>query len=127
MGGSSGEFFGVPTGTVQDFLGTWNFSWDGPIDANCPCRGTIRIEMHESADGAGLVGFWKMKSIAAVLRGPLSFDQNVWAGRFAQADDNADFPMRGYFRIEVRDARTLIGSYHPDGTAIPFAWHGTRD
>jgi hypothetical protein len=125
MGGTSGQFIGPPTGTVQDFLGTWNFSWAGPIDSKCPCRGTIAIS--ESTDSNGLVGHWKLNGLDTVLRGPVSYDQNVWAGRFEQTDDSLDFPLRGYFRMEARDSNTLTGSYQPEGTAIPFYWSGTRN
>lgn len=122
MGGPSGRFLGPPSGNAADFLGVWTLTWDGPIDAGCPCRGTLTI----STDSDGnLEGLWKMKGPGATLRGSVGYDQNVWTGRFAQADD-ADFPMRGHFRLESRDTRTLTGSWQPDGTAIPFRWSGTR-
>ena len=121
-GGPTGQFLGPPTGNAADFLGVWNLSWDGPIDFKCPCRGTLTISTNMNGD---LEGHWKMQGPPATLRGPTGYDQNVWTGRFTQSDD-ADFPMRGHFRLEYRDERTLTGSYQPDGTAIPFRWSGTR-
>ena len=122
MGGPSGQFIGPPAGNSADFLGVWDLSWDGPIDGNCPCRGTLTISTNNDGDMQGL---WKTKGPAATLRGSVSYDQNVWTGRFSQSDD-ADFPMRGHFRLESRGERNLTGSYQPDGTAVPFRWTGTR-
>jgi hypothetical protein len=127
VGGRSGNYIGPPTGTVQDFLGTWNFSWAGPIDSKCPCRGTIAIELGEPDDGSRLVGHWKLNGRDTVLRGSVSYDRNAWAGRFEQFDDTSDFPLHGFFRMEVRDANTLAGSYQPEGTAVPFYLSGTRN
>jgi hypothetical protein len=121
-GGPTGQFLGPPAGNSGDFLGAWQFTWDGPIDARCPCRGTLTISVNNAGD---LEGVWKIEGPPATLRGSVSYDQNVWIGRFAQSDD-ADFPLRGHFRLEARDRRTLTGSYQPDGTAIPFSWSGTR-
>jgi len=121
-GGPTGQFIGPPTGNAGNFLGVWDLTWDGPIDARCPCRGSLTISTNANGD---LQGVWKMKGPPATLSGPVGFNQNVWIGRFAQSDD-ADFPMRGHFRLEYRDERTLTGSYQRDGTAIPFRWSGTR-
>jgi hypothetical protein len=121
-GGPTGQFIGPPSGNAGDFLGVWDLVWDGPIDFRCPCRGTLTISTNINGD---LEGHWKMTGPAAKLSGPVGFNQNVWIGRFAQSSD-ADFPMRGHFRLEYRDERTLTGSYQPDGTAIPFRWNGSR-
>ena len=121
-GGPTGQFLGPPSGDAANFLGVWDLTWDGPIDARCPCRGSLTI----STNGQGnLVGVWKSKGPAASLTGSVGYNQNVWIGRFAQSDE-ADFPVRGHFRLEYRDERTLTGSYQRDGTAIPFRWSGTR-
>ncbi|MFI4999154.1 MAG: hypothetical protein ACHQK9_04680 [Reyranellales bacterium] len=128
MGGSySWGSLGPPTGTVQDFIGSWDLTWDGPTGSHCPCRGTLTVEMKETADGSGLAGTWTAKGPAAVLSGGVSYDQNVWAGRFAQPDDASDYPMRGYFRLEARGSGRLTGSYRLEGTAVPFSWNGTRN
>jgi hypothetical protein len=66
-----------------------------------------------------------MKGPGAQLTGSMGFDQNVWVGRFIQSDD-ADFPLKGHFRLETRGQRTLTGSYQPDGTAVAFRWSGAR-
>jgi hypothetical protein len=68
-----------------------------------------------------------LNGLETVLRGPVSYDQNVWAGQFEQTDDSADFPMHGFFRMEARDSNTLTGSYRPEGAAVPFYWSGTRN
>jgi hypothetical protein len=61
-----------------------------------------------------------------VLQGGVAFDNNVWAGEFAQPDNNVDFPLKGHFRLETRGQTTLTGSYQRDGTAIPRRWSATR-
>jgi hypothetical protein len=122
-GGQLGRYLAPPTGAQQDFVGTWNLAWDDPGDPNCPCRGVLTID----ADGDGaLKGYWSIKGSDVVLRGDVAFDQNVWAGRFAQPDDNVDFPLKGHFRLEARDTNTLTGSYQRDGTGFPFRWTATR-
>ncbi len=121
-GGPTGQFLGPPTGNAGNFLGVWTLTWDGPVDARCPCRGSLTISTNAQGE---LVGVWKMSGPPANLSGSIGFNQDVWIGRFAQSDD-ADFPMRGHFRLEYRDERTLTGSYQPDGTAIPFRWTGSR-
>jgi hypothetical protein len=122
VGGPSGNFIGPPTGNAGDFLGVWNMTWEGPLDSHCPCRGSLTISVNSDGD---LQGFWKMNGPAATLRGSMGFNQDVWIGRFAQSDD-ADFPLRGHFRLESRGERNLTGSYQPDGTAVPFRWTGSR-
>jgi len=122
MGGPSGNFIGPPSGRAGDFLGVWDMTWEGPMSFKCPCRGSLTISTNSDGD---LQGHWKMPGPAATLRGSMGFDQNVWIGHFAQSDD-ADFPMKGHFRLEFRDEHTLSGSYQPDGTAIPFRWNGSR-
>ncbi len=123
-GGPTGQFLGPPTGNANDFLGSWALAWDGPLDSNCPCRGTLTIQVDANGD---FVGYWRGKGPEAVLKGSISFNQDVWSGRFRQRDDDVDFPLQGFFRLEARDqGRTLTGSYHPEGTAIPFRWSGTR-
>ena len=121
-GGPTGQFLGPPTGNAGNFLGVWDLTWEGPIDFRCPCRGSLTISTNVQGE---LVGVWKSKGPAANLSGSIGFNQDVWIGRFAQSDD-ADFPMRGHFRLEYRNERSLTGSYQPDGTAIPFRWSGTR-
>ncbi|HYD06957.1 MAG TPA: hypothetical protein VEC60_14580 [Reyranella sp.] len=121
-GGPTGQFLGPPSGNAGNFLGVWEMTWDGPIDARCPCRGSLAISTNAAGE---LVGVWKSTGPAANLRGSIGFDQNVWIGTFAQSDE-ADFPMRGHFRLEYRDERSLTGSWHPDGAAIPFRWSGRR-
>jgi hypothetical protein len=123
-GGVTGQFLGPPTGSVRDFVGTWALSWDGPVNSGCPCHGKLTIKFDEG--GTALDGLWEMRGADAVLHGPVSFDQNVWAGRFARPEDESGFEMKGYFSLESRDSRTLSGSYQPIGTAIPFQWSGTR-
>jgi len=61
-----------------------------------------------------------------ILLGEVAFDNNVWAGHFAQPDDNVDFPLKGYFRLETRGGTALTGSYHRDGTSIARRWNATR-
>jgi hypothetical protein len=124
LGGPSGQFLGAPAGNARDFLGSWQLSWDGPIDSGCPCSGTLLIKPDEDVSD-GFEGYWAMKGPDVLLRGRVSYDQTVWVGRFVQAGD-MDFPLRGHFRFEARDSRTLTGSYHPDGTAIPFRWSARR-
>jgi hypothetical protein len=126
VGGPSGNFIGPPTGTPQDFLGAWNVTWQGPIDAHCPCRGTLTIDFEQTANGAGMVGYWAMKGSQVVLHGSVSYNQTIWTGRFAVPDDTADFPFKGYFRLETRGNGNFTGSYQRDGTAIPYAWNGSR-
>ena len=122
MGGPSGRFIGPPSGRPGDFLGVWDMTWEGPPSFRCPCRGSLTISTNSDGD---LQGLWKMPGPPATMRGSVGFDQNVWIGQFSQSDD-ADFPMRGHFRLEFRDERTLTGSYQPEGTAIPFRWNGSR-
>lgn len=121
-GGPTGQFLGPPSGDAGNFLGVWDMSWDGPMGAGCPCRGSLAISTNARGE---LVGVWKSKGPTTNLSGSIGFNQNVWIGQFAQSDE-ADFPMRGHFRLEYRNERSLTGSYHPDGTAIPFRWSGTR-
>ena len=122
MGGTSGRPLGPPSGSIEGFLGVWTLVWQGPIDAGCPCRGTLTITVNDFGE---LRGVWKMKGPPATLSGPVGYDRNVWAGRFEQSDE-ADFPMRGHFRLETRDEHLLNGSYQPEGTAIPYTWTATR-
>ncbi len=121
-GGVLNRYLAPPGGLEQEFLGAWNLTWDDPADPDCPCHGTLAIEVEP--DGS-LRGLWSMKGPAAVLRGNVAFDQNVWAGRYAQPDD-VDFPLKGHFRLEARGGTALSGSYQRDGTAIPFHWSATR-
>jgi hypothetical protein len=123
VGGPSGNFIGPPSGNAGDFLGDWNFTWDGHFDSRCPCRGKLTISVGERGD---LVGYWDTKEGSVVLHGSVGYDQNVWTGRFEQPDSDADFPLKGNFRLEARAGGLLTGSYQPDGTTIPFRWSGTR-
>src|SRR6476469_6272674 len=101
--GAVDRFLAPPTNLDQQFLGTWALTWDDPGDRSCPCHGLLTIEVRY--DGT-LKGYWPMKGGAAVLNGGIAFDQNVWAGRFAQSDD-ADFPLKGHFRLEARGGTGL--------------------
>ena len=92
------------------------------MGTNCPCRGRLTIVVSNTGD---LQGTWKTNAGDATLSGSVGYNQDVWTGRFAQPDD-ADFPIRGHFRLESRGERALSGSYQPDGTAIPFRWSGSR-
>jgi len=121
-GGPTGNFLGPPSGSQGDFLGVWDLRWYGPSSSNCPCTGTLTITTNPYGE---LEGVWKTKGPPANLRGSTGFDQNVWTGRFAQSDD-ADFPIKGHFRLETRGEHSLTGSYQPDGTAVAFSWTGTR-
>ena len=126
-GGQLDRFLAPPAGLVEDFVGTWNLSWNDPGDPACPCRGTLAIQVDQSADNAGgLKGYWSLKGGDAVLTGAVAFDNNLWAGRFAQPDDGVDFPLKGHFRLEARGGTALTGSYQRDGRAIPLSWSGTR-
>ena len=122
-GGVDNRFLAPPSGVQQSFLGTWNLTWDDPGDPKCPCHGTLEIDTQ--ADGS-LKGYWSIQSPAVILQGGMAFDNNVWAGQFAQPDDNVDFPLKGHFRLETRGGPALTGSYQRDGTAIPRRWSATR-
>jgi hypothetical protein len=87
-GGVLDRFLAPPSGLEQQFLGTWALTWDDPADPACPCHGSLTIEVQD--DGT-LTGYWPTKGGAAVLKGDVAYDQNVWAGHFAQSDD-VDFP-----------------------------------
>ena len=122
-GGVLDRYLAPPSGVEQAFIGTWNLVWDDPGDPDCPCRGSLAIE----ADNDGILkGYWSRKGPTVILRGDMAFDQNVWAGRFGQADDNVDFPLKGHFRLETRGGTALSGSYQRDGTTIPRRWSATR-
>jgi hypothetical protein len=122
-GGVLDRFLAPPSGVQQSFLGTWNLTWDDPGDPHCPCHGTLTVDTQ--ADGS-LKGHWSIKNPPVILLGEVAFDNNVWAGRFAQPDDNVDFPLKGSFRLETRGGTALTGSYHRDGTSISRRWSATR-
>jgi hypothetical protein len=122
-GGALHPFLAPPSGLAQDFIGTWNLSWDDPPNRDCPCRGTLTI--WADSDGA-LKGQWPLPGGAAALKGEIALNNDAWAGTFSQGDD-VDFPIKGHFRLEARDTgRALTGSYQRDGTTIPFRWSATR-
>jgi len=121
-GGVLHRDFAPPTNIQQDFLGAWKLTWDDPLSPDCPCHGTLTIQMN--ADGS-LKGYWPLKGGVAVLQGTVAFDNNVWAGPFAQPD-TLDFPIKGHFRLETRGVGGLTGSYHRNGTSIPYHWSATR-
>jgi hypothetical protein len=73
-----------------------------------------------------MVGYWDTKEGSVVLHGSVGYNQNVWTGRFDQPDSDADFPLKGHFRLEARGGGLLTGSYQPDGTTLPFRMTGTR-
>jgi hypothetical protein len=113
-----------PSGLDRPFLGTWSLTWQDPADPACPCHGVLTIKVEP--DGS-LKGYWPLRGGMAVLEGGVAFDQNAWAGRFAQPDDGSvDFPIKGHFRLESRGGAALTGSYQRDGTAIPYSWSATR-
>ncbi|MDP1753180.1 MAG: hypothetical protein Q8L22_27305 [Reyranella sp.] len=116
-----------PTTGFNSFVGDWKLSWDDPGDPNCPCRGALWIDINETADGTSLAGRWSTKDGKATLRGTMSYNADYWSGRFAFPDDGTGFPVKGNFRLELRDANTLTGSYQREGTGIPFRWTATRD
>lgn len=122
-GGVLDRFLAPPTNLEQDFVGTWNLTWDDPVNPDCPCHGTLTIQTQPDGD---LKGYWAMKGGTAVLVGGVAYDGNAWAGRFAQSDD-VDFPLKGHFRLATRDqGGGLTGSYQRDGTSIAFPWRATR-
>jgi hypothetical protein len=122
-GGVLNRFLAPPTNLQQDFVGTWNLTWDDPVNPDCPCHGTLTIVTQANGE---LKGYWSMKGAAAVLQGGVAYDGNAWAGSFAQPDD-VDFPIKGHFRLATRGQDGgLVGSYHRDGTSIPFHWSATR-
>lgn len=123
MGGSN-QFIGPPSGNAQTFLGTWALTWYGPPEQNCPCYGRLTVSVDQ--DTGDLDGLWQKKGANASLYGTVSYDQNVWAGRFAQPEDSLGIGVQGHFRMEVVDGNTLTGSYQQDGMAIPFTWQATR-
>jgi hypothetical protein len=125
-GGPTGQFLGPPTGNAQDFLGVWAFTWEGPMESNCPCKGTITITYRENADGGGVDGYWQMKGANAVMHGSIGYNQNTWDGKFAQPDDGSGFPVRGRFRLSLVDQQTLTGSYQREGMTIAYRWSGAR-
>jgi hypothetical protein len=118
-----GRSFGPPSGTVDDFLGTWKLTWSGNVGTNCPCHGVLTIE--EDGNGA-LIGYWETRSGTYQLRGRVGYDQNTWTGRFEKPNDLSDWPIKGEFRLMSRDERTLTGSYQPTGAAIGFPLNGSR-
>ena len=123
-GGPTGNFLGPPQGNAGDFLGEWKLTWDGHADSHCPCHGRLSISVAPSGD---LVGYWDSKEGLVVLHGSTGYDQNVWSGTFEQPDSDADFPLRGHFRLEARgEGAALSGSYQPQGTTLPFRWSGSR-
>lgn len=121
-GGPTGQFLGPPTGNAGNFLGVWDMTWDGPAGTGCPCRGSLTISTNEQGE---MVGVWKSKGPITNLTGSVGYNQDVWTGSFAQSDE-ADFPLRGNFRLEYRDERNVTGSWQPNGATIPFRWNGTR-
>ena len=123
VGGPSGNFLGPPQGNAADFLGDWSLTWDGHFDSKCPCHGRLTIGVSPSGD---LVGYWDAKEGNVILHGSTGYDQNVWSGRFDQPDSDADFPLKGHFRLEARGGGLLTGSYQPDGTTLPFRMTATR-
>lgn len=122
-GGVLDRFIAPPGALERDFLGKWNLVWDDLGDPACPCRATLTIEVAQNGE---LKGYWPMKGATAVLQGGVAYDQNVWAGRFAQPDDGVDFPVKGHFRLETRGGTALTGSFQRDGMAIPYRWSATR-
>ena len=128
MGGPGDVPVNPPTGRgMNDFIGAWRLTWQDPTNVDCPCRGSLFIDIDANADGTSLAGRWKMKDGDAVLAGTMSYQAKVWSGHFSQPDDGLGFPAKGNFRLESRDPDTLTGSYQRDGTAIGFSWSATRE
>jgi hypothetical protein len=128
MGGPGDVPVNPPTGRgMNDFVGAWRLTWQDPGNPDCPCRGSLFIDIDENADGTSLAGRWKMKDGEARLNGTMSYQAKVWSGRFIQPDDGLGFPVKGHFRLESRDPNTLTGSYQREGTAIGFTWTATRE
>jgi hypothetical protein len=121
--GAVDRFLAPPSNLMTDFLGTWKLTWQDPGDPSCPCHGTLTVQVAQNGE---LRGSWGLKGSPAILQGGVAFDQNAWAGRFAQPDDAADFPIKGHFRLESRGGTALSGSYQRDGTAVPYSWSATR-
>jgi hypothetical protein len=127
MGGPGDVPVNPPIGRgMNDFVGAWRLTWQDPGNPDCPCRGTLLIDIDENADGTSLAGRWKMKDGEARLTGTMSYQAKVWSGRFTMPDDGLGFPVKGHFRLESRDPSTLTGSYQREGTAIGFTWTATR-
>jgi hypothetical protein len=123
-GGVLDRYLAPPSGLEQQFLGTWNLTWNDLADPDCPCHGTLQIDVEQ--DGT-LRGHWTMKGgTTLLLLGDVAFDQNVWAGTFVQTGDGADFPLKGHFRLEARGGTALTGSYEREGLTIPYSWSATR-
>ncbi len=128
MGGPGDVPVNPPTGRgMNDFIGAWRLTWQDPTNPDCPCRGSLFIDIDANADGASLAGRWKMKDGDAVLKGTMSYQAKVWYGRFSQPDDGLGYPAKGSFHLESRDPDTLTGSYQRDGTAIGFSWSARRE
>ncbi|CAN5870185.1 hypothetical protein BH11PSE3_BH11PSE3_50140 [soil metagenome] len=121
-GGVLHRDFAPPASLQQAFVGAWKLTWDDPVHDECPCHGTLTIKMNP--DGS-LKGFWPLKGGVAVLQGPVAYDNNVWAGHFAQSDE-LDFPIKGNFRLETRGVGGLTGSYQRAGMSIPYRWSASR-
>ena len=128
MGGPGDVPVNPPTGRgMNDFIGAWRLTWQDPTNVDCPCRGSLFIDIDANADGTSLAGRWKMKDGEAVLNGTMSYQAKVWYGHFSQPDDGLGFRAKGSFRLESRDPNTLTGSYQRDGTAVGFSWSATRE
>ena len=127
MGGPGNVPVNPPTTGMSSFVGDWRLSWDDPGDPDCPCRGTLSIDIDENADGASLVGRWATKGGHATLRGTMSYNADYWSGQFSRPDDGAGLPIHGNFRLELRDSNTLTGSYQRSGMGIPMRWTATRN
>lgn len=128
MGGPGDVPVNPPTSRgMNDFIGAWRLTWQDPTNPDCPCRGSLFIDIDANADGTSLAGHWKMKDGDAVLAGTMSYQAKVWYGRFSQPDDGLGFPAKGSFHLESRDPDTLTGSYQRDGTAIGFSRNATRE
>jgi hypothetical protein len=128
MGGPGDVIINPPTTHgMHDFVGSWRLTWQDPNDPACPCHGSLFIDVENNSAGTSLAGRWKMNGGDAVLHGSLSYQATVWTGTFARTDDGLGYPMKGHFRLESRDPKTLTGSYRRDGTAIGFSWTATRE
>ncbi len=127
MGGPGNVPVNPPTSGMQSFVGDWKLTWDDLGDPNCPCRGVLRIDIDQNADGASLVGRWPTKGGKATLRGTMSYNADYWSGHFTLPDDGLGFPVKGHFRLELRGANALTGSYQRDGTAIGYRWSAIRE
>ena len=53
MGGPGDVPVNPPTSRgMNDFIGAWRLTWQDPTNPDCPCRGSLFIDIDANADGA---------------------------------------------------------------------------